>query len=98
MPRRPSLTFLQASIERLTPTDQQLLHNWLTQQLKERETHYYDGKTYVPQKRRCNRSGCFCMNGEISVVGHGPYWYAYWNEDGKTRSEYIGKRPPWQEE
>ena len=22
---------------------------------------------------------------------HGPYWYAYWREGGKTRSKYIGK-------
>lgn len=23
---------------------------------------------------------------------HGPYWYGYWKEGGKTRSKYIGKR------
>jgi hypothetical protein len=23
---------------------------------------------------------------------HGPYWYGYWKEDGKTKSKYIGKR------
>ncbi len=22
---------------------------------------------------------------------HGPYWYGYWKEEGKTRSKYIGK-------
>ena len=22
---------------------------------------------------------------------HGPYWYAYWREDGKRRSKYLGK-------
>jgi hypothetical protein len=22
---------------------------------------------------------------------HGPYWYAYWREGGKTRSKYVGK-------
>lgn len=22
---------------------------------------------------------------------HGPYWYGYWREGGKTRSRYIGK-------
>jgi hypothetical protein len=22
---------------------------------------------------------------------HGPYWYGYWKEGGKTRSKYIGK-------
>lgn len=23
---------------------------------------------------------------------HGPYWYGYWKEGGKTKSRYIGKR------
>jgi hypothetical protein len=23
---------------------------------------------------------------------HGPYWYGYWKEGGRTRSKYIGKR------
>lgn len=23
---------------------------------------------------------------------HGPYWYGYWREGGKTRSRYIGKK------
>jgi len=23
---------------------------------------------------------------------HGPYWYGYWREGGKTRSKYIGKK------
>jgi hypothetical protein len=27
-------------------------------------------------------------------VEHGPYWYAYWKENGRTRSRYIGKEPP----
>lgn len=22
---------------------------------------------------------------------HGPYWYGYWREGGRTRSRYIGK-------
>ncbi len=22
---------------------------------------------------------------------HGPYWYGYWREGGKTHSKYIGK-------
>jgi hypothetical protein len=22
---------------------------------------------------------------------HGPYWYGYWKEGGRTRSKYIGK-------
>jgi len=29
---------------------------------------------------------------ECNKCPHGPYWYAYWKEDGKTRSKYIGKK------
>lgn len=97
MPRRPSLLSLQASIERLSPDDQQRLYEWLGDQLQARQTRRYDGKTYVMQKRRCGQPTCTCMNGEIAEVGHGPYWYAYWNQEGKTQSQYIGKRPPWHE-
>lgn len=37
-----------------------------------------------PRCERCKRGG----------VHHGPYWYAYWKEEGRTRSSYIGKRAP----
>src|SRR5688572_11456228 len=33
-------------------------------------------------KERCRR----CANGPV----HG-HWYAYWKQDGRTRSKYIGK-------
>jgi hypothetical protein len=59
------------------------------------ETRYYQGKTYQHEKRRCHRAGCKCMTGEVAEVGHGPYWYAYWKEKGKLRSQYVGKRSPW---
>lgn len=26
--------------------------------------------------------------------GHGPYWYAYWKEDGRLFKQYIGRRTP----
>jgi len=28
---------------------------------------------------------------ECKTCPHGPYWYCYWKEDGKTRTKYIGK-------
>jgi hypothetical protein len=37
-------------------------------------------------KERCKR----CAGGPA----HGPYWYAYYWENGRTRSEYIGKQLP----
>lgn len=36
------------------------------------------------QKVRCGKSSC-------TRCPHGPYWYAYWSENGKRRSRYLGK-------
>src|SRR6185437_11263395 len=48
--------------------------------------------TYSRQYRRCRRSGCGqCTKDK---PGHGPYWFAYWREDGKLRSRYLGKTMP----
>lgn len=44
-----------------------------------------DGVTYRREHVRCGREEC-------STCPHGPYWYAYWREDGRTRSQYIGRR------
>ena len=32
-----------------------------------------------------------CGKTECSRCPHGPYWYAYWREDGKRRSKYLGR-------
>lgn len=36
------------------------------------------------QMVRCGKDSC-------TTCPHGPYWYAYWTEDGKRRSKYLGK-------
>lgn len=46
-----------------------------------------DGKTYRLEYIRCGNAECKCASGSL----HGPYWYAYWYENGKTKSSYIGK-------
>jgi len=33
---------------------------------------------------KCGKSNC-------TRCPHGPYWYAYWTEDGTRRSRYVGK-------
>ncbi len=44
--------------------------------------------TYQLQYRKCGKPNCStCRYGR----GHGPYWYAYWHEDSRLRSRYIGK-------
>ena len=47
--------------------------------------------TYRQQFTRCGKQRCRkCKEGN----GHGPYWYAYWSENGRTISKYIGIHPP----
>ena len=36
------------------------------------------------QEVRCGKQNC-------TRCPHGPYWYAYWTEDGKRRSTYVGR-------
>jgi len=33
---------------------------------------------------RCGKANC-------TRCPHGPYWYAYWVENGRRRSRYVGK-------
>lgn len=43
--------------------------------------------TFRQELVRCGKDGC-------RSCPHGPYWYAYWREDGRTRSRYVGKTLP----
>lgn len=45
-------------------------------------------ETYRLERVRCGKEKCKCASGEL----HGPYWYAYWSEGGRTRSQYVGKK------
>jgi hypothetical protein len=36
------------------------------------------------QHVKCGKTNC-------ARCPHGPYWYAYWWEDGRRRSRYVGK-------
>ncbi|MDH3498778.1 MAG: hypothetical protein OEM97_01530 [Acidimicrobiia bacterium] len=36
------------------------------------------------QMVKCGKTSC-------TRCPHGPYWYAYWTEDGKRRCRYVGK-------
>lgn len=33
---------------------------------------------------RCGKANC-------AACPHGPYWYAYWRENGRRRSRYVGR-------
>jgi hypothetical protein len=43
--------------------------------------------TYRQEEVRCGKATC-------RSCPHGPYWYAYWKEDGRTRKRYIGRHLP----
>ncbi len=43
--------------------------------------------TFRQEMVRCGKEGC-------TRCPHGPYWYAYWREDGRPRSRYVGKTLP----
>ncbi len=51
------------------------------------EPHLPPGVRYRQQHVRCGRASC-------SSCPHGPYWYAFWREDGRTRKRYIGRHLP----
>ncbi len=47
--------------------------------------------SYQQKYTRCNKPNCRrCADGP----GHGPYWYAFWWEGGRTRTRYLGRAAP----
>lgn len=43
--------------------------------------------TYRQEDVRCGKQSC-------QACPHGPYWYGYWKEGGRTRKLYIGRHLP----
>lgn len=88
---------------KLTTPELRRLRTWLTSFITLREsegeeaaqrsshtvvhTKRQGSVTYKQELVRCGKKNCKCAKG----IGHGPYWYKYYNEGGRTRSEYIGK-------
>jgi hypothetical protein len=54
------------------------------------QAHQTARKTYRLELVSCGKARCKCVEGKL----HGPYWYAYWSEGGRTKSQYVGKRLP----
>jgi len=56
--------------------------------LEEREPDDPPGRvTFRQEMVKCGKEG-------FTRCPHGPYWYAYWREGGRTRSRYVGKELP----
>lgn len=101
-----TLTQLKTLIRETKPAQRRKLYEWLDELIRRDqesdtrntseskrdkiEESAADGRTYRLQSVLCGKKGCKCTDGEL----HGPYWYAYWSEGGKVRSQYIGKRLP----
>ena len=98
-----TLTQLKKLIRETKPAQRRKLYEWLDELIRgdqecatrgasetrpEKVEGADDGKTYRLESVRCGKKGCKCADGKL----HGPYWYAYWLEDGKTRSRYVGKK------
>lgn len=97
---------IKQSIGALSPKELTKLDAWLHTLLEDREskkrargvTKQHEvlqlrrtaHLTYRLERVRCGKESCKCVEGNL----HGPYWYAYWSEGGKTRSRYVGKRLP----
>jgi hypothetical protein len=96
---------IKQAVRTLSPEELAKLNAWLhrlidTRESKQREHSLKEPevsaqrqrphKTYRLEKVSCGKENCKCGEGKL----HGPYWYAYWTEKGKTKSQYIGKKLP----
>jgi hypothetical protein len=108
MAKRPDIDKLRAALGQLTLAQAKQLHAELGEMVRAREQHSVEPKSvqakgreivetqriderlYQLERVRCGKAGCKCAgtDGEL----HGPYWYAYWREDGRLKSRYVGKR------
>ena len=93
------------SLRGLTPDQLRKLSGWLHELIESadkdgreslpnkhdtKEKKQAGRKTYRLERVRCGSKKCKCASGEL----HGPYWYVYWTDGGRTRSQYVGKRLP----
>ena len=99
---KSSLQDLKKDLERLSLEQLNEINRWLQLLLKNNaklsaentsknqivKEHYEGSKTYRLQYIRCGKKKCKCLSGEL----HGPYWYEYRSEKGKTKSRYVGKK------
>jgi hypothetical protein len=54
------------------------------------QVQHSNDRLYQLERVRCGKLTCKCMGKDAKL--HGPYWYAYWRENGKLKSRYIGKK------
>lgn len=110
MSKQPSLSQIRAAFRKLTLKQARKLQRELekvTQELEAQtetiapdsrkgreiiEVQRVDDRLYQLEQVRCGKANCKCAGAKGEL--HGPYWYAYWREDGKLKSRYVGKKLP----
>ncbi len=84
---------LQGELDKIIRKLEHQQETFQSQPLKKREivqVQHVNDRIYQLERVRCGKASCKCVgeNGEM----HGPYWYAYWRENSKLKSRYIGKK------
>lgn len=88
---------VQSAIERLDLWQLKRLDSWLHGLIADREEppeeQQKKGREVIARVVR--GSGTLQLEmvrcGKCRSCPHGPYWYKYWKEAGRTRSKYVGK-------
>lgn len=76
-----------------SPAELRALGRWLLAEAATREARARSDPgsvTYRAEYRRCGNPRCKCARGEA----HGPYFYAYHKQGGRTTRRYVGRTLP----
>jgi len=52
------------------------------------------GATPIPAHATLRLEAVLCGKAGCSSREHGPYWYAYWKDEGRLRKAYVGRKLP----
>jgi hypothetical protein len=99
------LSEIKRAAEALTPKQLSKLDVWLHELIAAAESKKRDGaatkrrvlkehktvnRTYRLEEVRWGKKNCHYAECKL----HGPYWYTYWTEGSRTKSQYVGKKLP----
>ena len=85
---------LVSQVRRLDEYDLRRLMILVRGLLLHADGHPDEGDDQRPGKVTYRQEHVKCGKDRCTTCPHGPYWYAYWKEGGKTRSRYIGRHLP----
>jgi hypothetical protein len=103
---RTKLARAKAAADALTLDDLRKLDDWLHDRINATAARAEETPPIRPNRvvidERTTPTGTYrrelvaCGKGACKACGgwrptHGPYWYVYWKDEGRTRSRYVGK-------